>query len=350
MKITHQDLKTGTVTVVPESVDDLWALSQVLDAGDEVSGKTVRKIKLEGERKSEVIKKTIFLRLNAEKFDFDANGELRVSGKILEGPEDVARGSYHTFSVESGTAVTIVKKRWFSFQLQRLKEASEAKPPSILICAFDREDAIFAKLTKAGYETILKLRGDVQRKRMETKAGKNFFEEIVEHLREYATRLSAEKIILASPAFWKDELLKSLKDAALKKKVVLATISSADESGIAEALKRPELQEALRQERAAKEINLVEQVLAGIAKGSAVSYGLAEVTAAAEAGAVTTLLVTDTLITRSRSDGTFSAVERVLQSVDDAQGAIVIVSGKHEGGRKLDGLGGIAALLRYRLG
>ncbi len=349
MKITKNDPKTGTLAVVPESVDDLWTLSQVLDAGDEVSGKTVRKIKLEGERKSEVMKKIVFLRLTAEKFELDATGELRVNGKIIEGPEDIARGSYHTFSIEPGTNVTIVKKRWFSFQLQRIKDATEAKPPTILLCAFDREDAVFAKLTASGFETLLKLRGDVQKKRVETKTPKNFFEEIIAQLKDYSQRLSVDKIILASPAFWKDELLKVLKDADLKKKIVLATVSSADEAGIAEALKRPELQEALRQERSAKEVNLVEQVLAAIAKGSAVAYGLAEVSAAAEAGAVTTLLVTDTLITRSRSDGTFGAVERVLQGVDDAQGAVVIVSGKHEGGKKLDGLGGIAALLRYRL-
>jgi len=348
MKITHQDLKEGTITVVPESADDLWTLSQVLDANDEVSGKTVRKIKLEGERKSEVMKKTVFLRLQAEKFDFDPSGELRVTGKILEGPEDVARGSYHTFSIETGTAVTIAKKRWLSFQLQRIKEATEAKPPAIIICAFDREEAVFARLTKAGHEILLKLKGEVQRKRMETKTAKNFFDEIVAQLQEYDKRFSADKIILASPAFWKDELLKSLKDPQLKKKAILATVSSADESGITEALKRPELQEALRQERAAKEMQLVEQVLAGIAKGSAVAYGLADVTAGADAGAVATLLISDALITRTRADNTYSAVEHVLQAVDDAQGTIVIVSSKHDGGKKLDGLGGIAAILRYR--
>ena len=264
MKLTNQDLKTGTMTLMPESVDDLWTLSQVLDAGDEVSGKTVRKIKLEGERKSEIIKKTIFLKLNAEKFEFD--GELRITGKILEGPEDVARGSYHTFAVEQGTAVTVVKKRWLSFQLQRIKESTEAKPPAIILCAFDREEAVFARLTKAGHEILVKMKGDVQRKRVETKTAKNFFDELIAQLKVYDERFKPEKIILASPAFWKDELLKSLKDPLLRKKAILATVSSADEPGIVEALKRPELQEALRQERAAKEMQLVDQLLAGIAK------------------------------------------------------------------------------------
>lgn len=349
MKIAKHDAKAGVITVVPEHVDDLWTLHQVIDPGDEVSGKTVRKIKLEGERKSEVSKKTIFLRITVEKAEFDARGELRVNGKILDGPEDVARGSYHTFAIEPGMPVTILKRRWLGFQLQRIKEAAESKPPSILVCVFDREDALFARLTKAGHEILARLHGEVASKRIETKQPRNFYEEIITQLETYVQRFAVEKVILASPAFWKDELLKHTKSQELRRKVILATVSSADESGIAEALKRPETQEALRQERAAKEIALVEQVLAGIAKGSAVAYGLAEVTASAESGAIATLLVTDTLISRSRQDNTFEAIERVLQGVEDAKGAVVIVSGKHDGGKKLDGLGGIAALLRYRL-
>ncbi len=346
MKILKNDQKNNLLEVLPEHADDLWALSQVIDPGDEVSGKTVRKIKLEGERKSDIIKKTVFLKISVEQTEL-VSGELRVLGKILEGPEDVARGSYHTLTIEPGHSVTIVK-HWLSYQLQRIKEATEAKPPSILICAFDREEAVIARMTNAGHEILAKLKGEVANKRVETKT-KNFFAELITHLQQYVLRFNVERVILASPAFWKDELLKELKDHSLRKKTILATVSSADEQGIIEALKRPETQEALRQERSAKELKLVEEVLTGIAKGSAVAYGLAEVTAAANSGAIATLLVSDGLITRTRADGTFSAVETILRTVDNASGTVVIVSSSHDGGKKLDGLGGIAAILRYRL-
>ncbi|MEK6849233.1 MAG: mRNA surveillance protein Pelota, partial [Nanoarchaeota archaeon] len=103
MKIIKDEPKTGLLEVIPEHADDLWLLSQVIDPHDEISGKTIRKIKLEGERKSDIIKKTIFLKLSAEKVEYGT--ELRISGKILEGPEDVTRGSYHTLTIESGQAV-----------------------------------------------------------------------------------------------------------------------------------------------------------------------------------------------------------------------------------------------------
>lgn len=347
MKIIRDAPKEGLLEVVPEHADDLWLLSQVIDAQDEVAGKTVRKIKLEGERKSDVVKKTIFLKLSVEKVEFGA--ELRISGKILEGPEDVTRGSYHTLTVEPGQAVTIVKPFWLLFQRQRMKDAAEAKPPTILVCAFDREDAIIARMTGKGHEIVHALHGDVASKRVEKKLNKNFFVELIALLKDDVSRFGAEKIILASPAFWKDELMKELKDVELRKKVVLATVSSADEQGIVEALKRPETQEALRQERAAKELQFVEQVLAGIAKGSAVAYGVHEVEVAASAGAITTLLVTDGLIGKTRQEGTFPVIDHILRTVDAAKGAVVIVSSAHDAGKKLDGLGGIAALLRYRL-
>lgn len=347
MKIIRDAPKDGLLEVVPEHADDLWLLSQVIDAQDEVSGKTIRKIKLEGERKSDIIKKIIFLKLSVEKVEYGT--ELRITGKILEGPDDVARGSFHTLAVEPGQALTIVKPAWLLFQRQRIKDAADAKPPTILVCAFDREDAIVARMTGKGHEILHSLHGDVANKRVQSKTNKNFFVELIALLKEDVARFGAEKVILASPAFWKDELLKELKDAELRKKVVLATVSSADEHGVVEALKRPETQEALRQERAAKELQLVEQVLAGIAKGSAVAYGVHEVEEAANAGAITTLLVTDGIIAKTRLEGTFPLIDSILRAVDAAKGTVVIVSSSHDAGKKLDGLGGIAAMLRYRL-
>jgi len=160
---------------------------------------------------------------------------------------------------------------------------------------------------------------------METKPSKNFYEEIITKLKELSQRLSVDKIILASPAFWKDELLKVLKDEEIKKKIIVATVSSADEQGIKEALKRPETQEALRQDRASKEMLLVEQVLTGISKGSAVAYGVDDVALAAAAGAVSTLLITDSLIKKRREENTFKDIETVMESVDKSKGAVVIV-------------------------
>ena len=194
------------------------------------------------------------------------------------------------------------------------------------------------------------LQGDVEKKRVQTKVKNPFYELIVKQLEEYVERYKIDVVILASPAFWKEELLKVLKNESLKKKIVQATCSSADERAIDEVLKRDEVKSALSRERTLREMNLVEELLGAIAKKSAVAYGMKNVKDAADAGAIATLMVTDSLIQKLRADDKFAPLDFLMRVVDTHNGTVVIVSGTHEGGRKLDGLGGVAALLRYRMG
>ena len=46
MKQIHSDLKHGIVKVKIESTDDLYVLSSIIDNGDKIKGRTIRKIKL----------------------------------------------------------------------------------------------------------------------------------------------------------------------------------------------------------------------------------------------------------------------------------------------------------------
>ena len=41
--------------------------------------------------------------------------------------------------------------------------------------------------------------------------------------------------------------------------------------------------------------------------------------------------------------------DSLLKKVEAARGEFIIISSLHEAGRKLDSLGGVAALLRYRI-
>ena len=86
-----------------------------------------------------------------------------------------------------------------------------------------------------------------------------------------------------------------------------------------------------------------------IKKDGLVAYGIKEVKHAAGMGAVSSLAVTDSLILTTREKNTFKEIENIMKNVDNAQGEVHIVSSDHEGGNILDGLGGIAGLLRYKL-
>jgi protein pelota len=306
----------------------------------------LRKLKPTEEAKAE--RKLVFMSIQVEKIDFSAN-ELRVSGKVLEGPEDVPHGSYHTFSVEPGIIVTLTKPEWLAYQLDYLKEATSAKPPKIIICVFDREEALFAKLTRDGYDMLTTIKGKVAKKAVEEKVKETFYESIVAQLEEYDRRFSLDKIIVASPAFWKEELYKVLKNQQLKQKIIQATCSGVDETAIGEVLKRKETQQALQAERISKEIAMVEDLFLAISRKGNAAYGIKETAQAAEAGAIEHLLVTDKLIQKARAENTFADLDRMMKLADRSKGKVWIISSEHEGGRKLQGLGGIGALLRYKL-
>ncbi len=351
MKLLHSNLKKGEVKVLAQNLDDLWYLSAIIEPKDIVQGRTLRKIKISSEEKSkEAVKKPIFIKLEVEKVEFSKyTSILRVSGIIKEAPEDIPLGDYHTFNVDENTSITIIKESWLKYQLDKLKEACSETKSSLLICVHDREEAYFALFKKYGYEILAHIQGDVQKKREENTKKENFYLGIIKKISEYVERHQIKQVILASPAFWKEDLMKELKDDELKRKIILATCSSATKNGIEEVIKRPEVREALKQERTAKEINKVEELFTEIAKSNLAVYGMKETGDAASMGAVRGLLITDSFIQKSRSENFYRDVDAIMKTVDKTKGEIDIISSEHEGGKRLDGLGGIGAILRFKL-
>lgn len=353
MKLLYSNLKKGEIKVLVQSLDDLWYLSSIIEPADLVQGKTLRKVKAAsagGEKPKDAEKKPVFIKLEVEKVEFGKySNVLRVLGIIKEAPEDIPLGSHHTFNVDENTAISIVKHNWLKYQLDRLKEACSEKKSSLLICVHDREEAYFALFKKYGYEILAHIQGDVQKKREENTKKENFYLAVIGKLKEYVERHEIKHVIVASPAFWKEDLMKEVKDAALRQKIMLATCSSATKNGIDEVIKRPEVREALKLERAAKEINKVEELLTEIAKSNLAAYGLKETKAASDMGAIKDLLVTDSLIIKSRNENFYNEVEKMMKEADKAKGEVDIISSEHEGGKKLDGLGGIGAILRFKM-
>ncbi|MBN2421283.1 mRNA surveillance protein pelota [Candidatus Woesearchaeota archaeon] len=350
MKVVFSDFKRGEAKVKITALDDFWYLSQIIDSGDIVKGETVRKIKVGSGENQDSIRKPVFLSVEVEKTDFQKKGDvLRVAGIILEGPEDVPKGSHHTFNVEINSTITIIKKKWYDYQIDRLNDASVENQPKVLLLVFDREEAIFALATSYGYEKISNLKGEVQKKDEEQKISGNFYQEIVSKLKEYLERYKIERIVAASPAFWREYLIKQITETEIKKKLITATCSSVDDTAFNEVLKRPEVETALKESRAVEEINLVEELLDEIMKNALAKYGLGETACAAELGAVKIILITDSFIRKCKEEGNFADIDKILKRVDSSKGKIKIISSEHDGGKKLDGLGGIAAILRYKI-
>lgn len=348
MKQLFFDGKSAKLRV--EDADDVYLLSQIVSMGDIITGKTIRKIKLGGadERQRAVEKKTVFLKIQAEKVSYQPGEEcVRVTGPIIEGSEDIPKGEHHSFSLEPGVEFIIEKKQWLSYQLARLKESISEKSSRIAVCVMDRDEAHVALLKRHDFEILRHIKGKVQKKGEDGQGDNRFYQEVIGTLQEYVTRFNLVRILLASPAFWKEDLLKEIKDKELKGKIILATCNAVGKNGINEVLRRPEVAEALHQERVAEESALVEEMLSGIARKGRAAYGYKETERAVQLGAVTELLITDAFLLRSREFGNSQAIDELIKLAEKSRGVVHIISAGHDAGKKLDGLGGIGALLRF---
>lgn len=353
MKLIHSDIKHGIVKVKTESLEDLYVLSGIIDKGDKVKARTIRKIRLgsEEERKKSIIKKPVTLTIEVERADFSKYSTiLKISGKITEEHEDIPKGSFHTFNVEENSIITITKENWLRFQLDKLYDAVRSKHHGVLLAIFDRDEAFFALVENYGYKLLSEIKGDLQKKRYEVKqAGQtgNFFQQIAASIKEYYERYPNSTIVLASPAFWKEELFELLGN--LKSKTILATCSSADKTAIDEVLKRPELKTALKNAKIQEELSIISRFLTEVSKNNLAIYGLKETENCANIGAVDTLLLTDGFIIKSRQEDKYKDIEDIMKNVEAMKGRVMIISSDNQAGKSLAALGGIGGILRYKI-
>ncbi|WP_457742269.1 mRNA surveillance protein pelota [Thermococcus sp.] len=356
MQIIEEKPKEGIVKVKAETLDDLWHLYHVIDPGDVVYAKTLRKQAQRSDslraEKVEVI--PVYLGVKAEKINFHkfAN-QVRVTGPIVYASrEDVPLGKYHTITIEEGTVVTIQKPRWKEHHIERLKEAIEAsKRAKVMIVVVDDGEADIALVREYGVEMVASIRRNLGGKRYNTdreSEEKRFFHDLAKTMTELMERERIEKAIVAGPGFVKEDFHKFLREnyPDLAKKVVIEDTSVTGRTGIYEVIKRGTVDRVYHENRVAKEIQLVEKVLENIARNTGLAtYGLREVEEAVNYGAVETLLVLDELLKGEHRE----KVEELMEAVRYSRGEVVIVSSEHEGGEKLKALGGLAALLRFRV-
>ncbi len=346
MQLITSDFKKGLVKLKVNDKDDLWYLSHLIDQGDIIRGKATRKIKIGEGENAKSVKKTLTLSIEAETIELTETS-VRVNGKVTEGTEEVPKDSYQSITLEEASEFTIEKLQWLSYQKQKLQEACEKKY-DYLLCLFDREEVLFALTKKFGYEILAALKGEVQKKAKAVEIKKDFQEEIIKALETYAQRYNPSAIILASPAFYKEDLYKKIAASDFKKKIVLATCSDISERSLDEVMRRPELAETLKHSRARQEQILIEELLKEINKNDKAAYGWKEVQEAINSGSVLKLLLTEDFIHKKRIAGDFAEIEQGMKTVDSLQGEIHIISSESDAGKKLNGLGGIAAILRYK--
>ena len=344
MRKLHQNLKFGEIKLAPDTLEDLWYLSTLIDVDDIVEGKSMRKVKIGGEE-GDSVKKPVFAIVRVQECELQGD-LLRLSGIVTGGSDELPRGTHHSIKVELHDSILVRKEQWLSYQLQKVEEACAGGPAGVLILLHDREEGYFAKMSRTGYDILARITGEAEKKDMQT-VGKDFYGDLIKHLVDYDKRYSPTRIILASPAFFKEDLAKGL-PATLKPKIIFATASSVSKNGIDEVIKRDETKSALAAHKSARELKEVEALFAEIARDAKAAYGWKAVKDACDSGAVLKLLVTEKIIKERRLAKTYQELDLMMREVDRANGELHIISDEHDGGKRLNGLGGIGAILRYK--
>jgi protein pelota len=354
MKVFQVNLRQGYVKLKVENLDDLWYLSNVLSEKDIVRMRAERRIKGKDDvgRGGRDERRVFTLSVRVEKADFKSDSDtFRVAGKIEAGPEDlVSIGSHHTFNVEAGTELSIEKSCWTRTDLGILKDAEKASlRPKILIVVVDEGEATFGLVreSRVEYLELSKLIGGKYDTHGRTERKEEFYSDTAKATEELLKREIVSAVIVAGAGFEKENFLKYVKEKYpdLGAKAVLENTGSHGRNGVQEVLKRSKVQGIVEGIASARDLQLMEEVLKEIGKDSGLAlYGPKDVADAGNAGAVQKLLVCDDFFLRNR----WKAGE-LMEAVSAARGDVHLMNHVGEAGRQLSSIGGIAALLRYKV-
>lgn len=118
------DKEKGIAKLRVENPIDIWHLEKIIEKGDLITAKTLRTIFVQrGEERIKGRKKFLVLTIKIEKVEFqEQTNKLRLIGKIVEAPEEVQKGSYHSIEVGTGKMLTIEKGEWKKEQMERLEK------------------------------------------------------------------------------------------------------------------------------------------------------------------------------------------------------------------------------------
>jgi len=373
MKLLKKEIiaknQSGRIELQPDEDEDMWHLYNIIRAGDSIKTTTIRKVKREGATGSvSTNKMTISIIIKVEKVNFEADVcKLRVSGKTIGENEHVPKGSYHTIEIEAHKKFSLTKFCWDTIVMEALEEACDTNKKADL-AAVIMQDGLAHICLVLNSMTILKSKVEIsipkKRKGFTNQHDKGMIRFYRAVLRDICTKLDFEQIkclLIASPGFVRDEFYKfAITESEPKtsefrvffenkNKILKVHSSDGYKHSLREVLAQPEVARQLADTKAASELNVLNEFYEKLTKAPEwACYGPNEVRHAFEEGAISTLLISDTLFRHSNA-GLRKRYLNFVEGVRNAGGKVFKFSSLHVTGERLNSLTGIAALLRFPL-
>ena len=345
MRLLGEDRSSESVKLQVETDEDLWHLYNIIEEGDLVTASTTRREEKSADklRAEKMEKKRMTLGIRIEKIDFSEEDlRLKLLGVIETGPQDI--GQHHTLIFENGDSMTIQKNHWRATQIERVQRAvSDSKKPRIIFVSLDQDEATIAVLRQFGLKEITTIRSGRSGKQYEEKPSVDGYHGEIHSKLKFLMEPNMP-LVLLGPGFEKESLADDLKkiDPSLYGKIYVYHTGQSGMVGINELMKAGMGADVLRESSVGAELEAVEQLMTAISKDGLGTYGPNEVMSAAMSGAVDKLLILDKKVREQDLD-------EMVRAVESQKGEVIIVSSQHDGGKILESLGGIGALLRYKV-
>jgi protein pelota len=328
----------GEIRLIPESIDDLWHLRHIIAPGDLVFATTLRSVDSPTDkiRPEKVEKRPVRLGVRVDKVEFSVHGvRLRISGIIEHG---VDAGSHHTFNVETGYEISVIR-RWRRVDLDRIDRAVKASVYGVIhILTIEEGEAELFRLRQYGPESVITTTMG-SGKGAEINTRQAFFDQLLSHCANVSGPL-----VIAGPGFVKDDFVKYMKgkDSALAGRALVVETRRIGRGAVQDVVGLGAIDKLVGDLQLSREVKLMDEVLLRISQDGAVAYGIRDVADAIDYGAAEQVLLTDTLLCNA-------TVTRLVEKAESMRASIVVLSSSFEPGERLDALGGIAALLRYKI-
>ncbi len=338
-----------------QTVDDLWVVQRLIQPGMSMAMLGERRDQAtagdEGGRAKQAERKKMWIQLVVEKTEHQAFADvLRVHGIIEQAPIDV--GLHHTHVVELRDEILLLSQHGFSkMDVDLLEESVEAaRQGQVALLVVEGDEIILFFVTGRGLResATWTMRGGGKRGDLRQSEGisSQFRATVVDGLTQQLD--PNMPMVICGPGKNRDRMLDDLKSAGHTRQMISVGTSMGGRGAANEVLREGLAGNVLSQHRMVQEITLLEEAWKRISTNGAVAYGEEALRAAAEEGAVDTLLIGADLL---RSEATCDGVpwSTIIDTVDQFSGEVVQCSTDHDDGEQLLGFGGAVALLRYKV-
>ncbi|KAL3422054.1 translation factor pelota [Phlyctema vagabunda] len=375
MKLIKQNILpdgSGSVTLYPEEAEDMWHAYNLIAPTDLLRATAIRRVTTEsatGSTSSKRVRTTLLIQVTNVDFDSIA-GQLHVSGRVAAENEWVGLGSFHTLDLELERQFTLEKSDgWDSVALdvvrESLREISEGTIPAVVmqeglanICLITEHQTVLKQTVETPIPGKRAGGGEVHDKALE-----KFFRVTLETLQRMVDiSTPGRMLLLASPGFvaagfqkYIFEEAKRTGNKALlgnKGNITVVHSSSGHLHSLNQVLKSKEVLSKLKDTKYAKETKTMDEFFDRLrADDGRAWYGPSEVEKAVAQGAVGrgggVLMILNSMF-RSQDIGTRKRWVSLVDKVrGDDGGQVIVLSSDHESGKRLEVLGGIAAILTY---